>query len=119
MGKIHYLLTGKKAYRGLHVSEEEGTKILGSSVESEGVVRGVQWQGRPGQSWTYDLDQAEYHALGRPGKPVSLVFTAPANNINGLDFRELYKLSSFRGIASEAEILAFDPTVKCDQVKWW
>jgi len=72
----------------------------------------------PGSSWSYDREQAEYHATSGILKPqVEILYSSSTSTGNWFDLRVLYTQSKFRGLRLEREVICLDPIVRCE-AKW-
>ena len=105
--------SGNRFYRGDVTSPERFQKDIGSSTESKGNARVILTL-EPGSSWSYDREQAEYHATpGAMTGGMSVLYTATSQRGVWLDMRELYKLSEFRGLRLEREVVGLDSRISC------
>ena len=105
--------SGNRFYRGDVTSPERFQKDIGTRAEPQGKASVVLTL-EPGSSWSYNKEQAEYHAT--PGSltgGVSVIYTASPRRGIWLDMRELYKLSEFRGLRLEREVIGLDSKISC------
>ena len=119
--KSSFLVTPTRShvYRGVKLTTEAADELLGKSRPTSGsLVKSFSFKLTPGSSWTTDYDQASYNSWGTFGKPVGIVVWASTSKNDFLDFRELYKLSTFRGVRLENEVMSFSSSVLCTRVDW-
>jgi len=109
-----YVAPQGKVYRGDHTTQERFQKDINvGKLEPKGIIK-VTLNLEPGSSWSYDLEQATYHATSGTLNPMVEVLYS-MNPISGswLDLREFYKLSQFRGLRFEREVICLEKRVFC------
>ncbi len=105
--KVHSVM------RGDVTSVERFTKDVGGSAPDQGSSK-VVLNLEPGSSWSWDPDQATYHATSGYAGGVEVIYTAQTSRGKWLDMRNLYTLSQLRGLRGEKEVIGLDAKVPCE-----
>lgn len=105
-------------YRGDVNDQAKVEKDIQGRLDNPEGERNVTLHMTPGSSWSYDYDQAKYHATSGSSNPqTEILYTANASRGSWLDLVELYKLSQFRGLRLEREVICLDSSVPC-KAEW-
>lgn len=104
-------------YRGDHTSPQKLFQDVGETLPSRGSKK-VTLSLQPGSSWSYDLEQAQYHGTSGTLNPeAEVLYTTSTSTGSWFDMRELYQMSRFRGLRLEREVIGLDTKVPC-KAQW-